>query len=352
MSATLAIRRLDSFFDRALEVFHDAAGHAGGAVVIDYAIAGEPVRVHYGSRALAARLGTALEHLAAPAPGCPLVVHLWGGEMPRGLLQPPPWEDMDYFERGNVRAHQDERYAFIYARRPETFSALDNERRIGIYWARDAAGLPYYERSAPMRPLLQAWFDGRGLFVVHAAAVGGPGGGALISGRTGSGKSTTALTCLRAGLQYAGDDYVLVRAEPRPHAYSLYNSAKLNPEMLDWLPEAAPLVANRETLTIEKALVFLSPAWADRTTVGFPLHAVLLPRPTRETTTAVSRISPEAAYRAVAPDTLFTVLGRGRAVSSMLARLVRAVPCYEVALGTDLTQVAAVIARTVATGPN
>src|SRR5207237_110630 len=60
----------------------------------------------------------------------------------------------------------------------------------------------------------------------HAAAVGNDGRGVLVVGPGRSGKSTTALACLAAGFDYAGDDYVVVSSEP-PHVHSAYCAGKL-----------------------------------------------------------------------------------------------------------------------------
>ncbi len=344
-AATTAASALADYFDQAQCIFEQAADGQGGLVARDYALAGETVRVHYAGAALAAGLGAAMSPRTANGSAPSLSIHAWGGEMPGGQLPPPPWEAVDYFERGNVRGYHDARWTLAYDRRLEVFSAVDHGRRAALYWARDSANLNYRERSTPMRRVLQGWAQQRGMFVAHAAAVGRPEGGVLIAGRTGSGKSTTALACLRSRLGYAGDDCVLIAANPAPRLHSLYHTAKLNTEVLAWLPEAAPLVVNREHLADEKAVLHLRPAWAERVSDGFPLRAIVLPRPTREPQSLVQPLTAEAAYRAIVPDMLFTALGDARVVGQVMGELVRALPCYALALGTDLRTVPAAIER-------
>lgn len=334
---------LDGYFDQAQTVFDQAAAGQGGPAVRDYSLAGHDLRIHYAGAPLAGCLGAAIAPLAASGDAPGLEIYAWGGEMPGGLLPPPPWEAVDYYERGNVRGYQDARWSLVYDRRLEVFSAVDHTRQRAVYWARDSANLNYRERSTPMRRVLQGWAQQRGMFIAHAAAVGRPEGGVLIAGRTGSGKSTTALACLRSRLGYAGDDCVLICPEPAPWLYSLYHTAKLNTEVLAWLPEAAPLVVNRQHLAEEKAVLHLAPAWAHRVSAGFPLRALVLPHPTAATQSAIKPISAEAAYRAVVPDMLFTALGDARVVGQVMGRLVRALPCYSLALGTDLATVPAAI---------
>ena len=135
-------------------------------------------------------------------------------------------------------------------------------------------GLPYFESSAPLRTIFDWWLSGRGLHLTHAAAVGTPDGGCLIGGRSGSGKSTTARACMGTELAYAGDDFVLVGAEPEPYVYNLYNTAKLDPDNLHRFPHLAPYIGNAERLRSEKAYLYLSAKIA----TGFPLRAILVPR--------------------------------------------------------------------------
>ncbi len=341
----VAAPTLDAFFDEALRVYERAA--AGGTVTRDYVLAGRAFRVHYANVALATSLGPALAHLAAPLPvgaSAPFTVYAWGGELPGGHLPPPPWEALPYFERGNVRGYYGERYTMAFDRRPHTFSAVEHARQIGLYWARDAVSLPYYERAAPLRRLLPGWRQPDGLFVAHAAAVGFPQGGALLAGRTGSGKSTTAALCIGSALGFAGDDYMLVEPGAPPRLHALYNTAKLNREVLGWMPGLRPAVANPDRLELEKALVYVAGLWPERIAHSFPLRAILLPHPTAQAATVARPVALEAAYKALLPDTLFSVLGPPRLVTKALSALVRAVPCYELALGTDVAGVPAAIA--------
>jgi hypothetical protein len=51
----------------------------------------------------------------------------------------------------------------------------------------------------------------RALYPLHAAALAGPRGGVLVSGASGTGKSTLALALVAAGLDYLGDDLAFLR---------------------------------------------------------------------------------------------------------------------------------------------
>jgi hypothetical protein len=226
------------------------------------------------------------------------------------------------------------------------FSAVDSRRGIAVYWARDADWVPYLERAAPLRHVVQGWLEPEGLFVAHASAVGYPSGGVLMPGGTGSGKSTTAVLCLRAALGYLGDDFILLCATGLPAAYSVYRTAKLNAKTLAWMPEIMTEVSNPDRLDIEKALVFLraaSPGRPGALASGFPLRAILLPHVVGRLDTKLTPVSPMTALRRILPDTLFTSLGSSVVTARGLQRLVNDLPCYDLALGQDLEQVTAAI---------
>jgi hypothetical protein len=300
------------------------------------------MRLRFAGPALVDAVMPALRHLAARAPAPSLTVLIWDSRSTGVSLRPPPWDALS-FERGNVRGFQDPRFTLVYDRRTRIFSAVDNARGCAVYWLHDAADVPYFERAAPLRHVLQGWLQREGLFVAHAGAVGFSSGGVVLSGRSGCGKSTTAVLCLRSGLGYLGDDFVLISANGEPSAYSLYGSAKLNATTLPWLPDLSAEVSNRDHLDVEKALIFLGGAHQALLLRGIPLRAVLLPRLQDQTDTLLRPVSPRIAFRALAPDTLFRSLGNPELTSRGLHRLVHHLPCYELALGRDLTRIPRVI---------
>lgn len=80
----------------------------------------------------------------------------------------------------------------------------------------------------------------RGWFPLHAAAVAQNGRGVLLTARSDSGKSTTALNLVRQGWSYLSDDTVLLRAEDDSvRAYSFRPDFCVDPEAADLFPELA-----------------------------------------------------------------------------------------------------------------
>jgi hypothetical protein len=333
MSAVAA--RLAPYFDSALEQFASAVRSAARGPDRCLRIAERPLQLLFAGPALGRRILPALAHLPEDTAAPTFTIHLWDSASTGTMLPPPPWDGLAYHERGNTRAFDDERFSLNFDRPTDVFIAVDRERRVAIYWTRDAARIPNFDTAAPLRRLLQAWLRDAGCYVVHAAAIGTRDRGLLLAGRGGSGKSTTAVRALDFALQYAGDDFCLVQREPAPYVHSLYNAAKLNADALARMPALAPAVVNRDRLDREKALIFLHECRPERVTTGFPLHAIVLPHVTGRADTAISAASPLAAYRAIGPDTALRTLGDARGLLAMLKALVHEIPCYDLALGTD-----------------
>jgi DNA polymerase III delta prime subunit len=182
-----------------------------------------------------------------------------------------------------------------------------------VFWTPGAEHVPWYERAAPLRTVLHWSLAGPGTHLVHAAAVAHERAGVLLAGPAGSGKTTTALACLEAGMGYLGDDYVVITGGARPRAYSLYATAKAASETLALLPGlgTARCVIPRVT----------------------PGECVL--RPVRSVD----------ALRALAPSTILQHSHESAGGLAVMSELVRSVPAFELDLGDDIAPVPAVIAE-------
>lgn len=227
-----------------------------------------------------------------------------------------------------------------------TLQAIDMERRIGLYWTAAAMPIASGDRCRPFLPILH-WLlaDGPWQFV-HASAVGYESGGVLLAGKGGSGKSTTALACARAGWRYAGDDFVLVDDAPEPRIDAIYSSARLRPDMTRHFPELARLrVVPNGAGDTDKHDFLLAQAVAMSAFSGFPLRAILVPR-VGAAATALRPASRAEALRALAPSTL-AHLKDVRRVFDKIARLAAAVPCFRLDLGPELDAIPAAIAQAV-----
>lgn len=333
-------------FELMLAGFHRAVGRIGRPIEHHYRFGTHTVRFLFAAPPLVDALAPALAHLRRVGDGpADLTVHLWDSRSTGEPLSPLVGlltERIATYPYQWLTARH-EIIGISNARVPATldhwsgvFSVYDREAATGVYWVDDATALPYFERGAPLRTLLSWWLSDVGYQSVHAAGVGDAEGGVLLTGKGGSGKSSTALRCLQAGMRYLGDDYCMFGVDLPPQAFSMYNTAKLNGTAdLQRQPRFVPLVENPNPPGDEKLVMFLERHFPDQMADGFPIEAVLVPRVTDGDSTTISEISPGATLAALGPTTLLQRPGSAARALRAMGALVRSVPCFELRLGGD-----------------
>jgi hypothetical protein len=294
------------YFERVADAFRSAAGR-NGTRELTYGLGGEGFRMRFAGEALPPLMTPALEHLVCDSFRSGLTVNLWDAPSTGVDLPGPPWNRGDLYGNGAVRGFEEGRYRACVDLAAGLYSLFDAERKEGFVWVRDPAALPLYVVAAPLRVIFHWWMGGHDRQLAHAAAVGTDRGGVLLAGAGGAGKSTAAFACLRSGLRYAGDDYVLIAPRPAPRVTCLYNSGKLEARnMAERFPELLDRVHNADAVEREndKGLVFVHRHW---------------------------------------PDSVFPLPGARAAAIERLGALVRSVPGYYLEIGADLLDVPAVI---------
>jgi len=325
-----------AFFDAVRAAFERIAA-AGAGAQRSYRVAGRHVTLRFADRTLVAAITPALAHLETADPGeASLTVGLWSGA-PGGVALPlPPWAIGDYYGNGEIRGY-DGRIRAAFDIPLGMLTLFDRERRLGLFWLRDASHVPITIVGTPLRGLFQWWAGDDGRQLVHAAAVGTPQGGVLLAGKSGCGKSSTAMLALQNGLQCAGDDFVLVEADSPsgPWVHGLYSSAKLDPLALARrFSELASRTHGRGRAEHEKAILFLHDQWPARVSAGFPVVAIAVPHVANRTETSISPTSAAFALRAMLPS-IFPLPGARQSAFDRLAALARQVRTYALDLGTE-----------------
>jgi hypothetical protein len=249
---------------------------------------------------------------------------------------PPPWVHEQLSYRGEVRGFEGGPISVNFNTEQCLVSLFDHSSRRGVFWIRDAAQLPYWEVSAPFRTLFHWWSQTFGGQIAHAAAVGRDGAGVLLVGRGGRGKSTTAAMCVETGMDYAGDDYVLVTRNPSPTAHSLYHTAKMHSRFQqsaipEWNARVAGYVGPER-----KSLIYIHENMPNQVRRRLDLRAILMPRITTAREARIVRERQSSGVLAAAPSTLFQLPDARRKSLTFFAELARAIPTFTLHLGTDL----------------
>lgn len=185
-----------------------------------------------------------------------------------------------------------------------------------------------HQQCAPLLHILRMFLESRQITLLHAAVIATLKGAALLVGRGGSGKSTTALMALKAGLQYLADDYCALGFIAEPMVYSLFSSAKFHfkdAERLHFLT----MCRNPD---LEKGFAMLKANYAKQLPTASPIKIILLP--TLGGHLGFEPISPQTALLALAPSSLFQLNTKQQALKHM-SHLVQVVPSYRLLLGND-----------------
>jgi hypothetical protein len=345
-----------AFKQAAAEGFRRASA-ASGIIEQYYQIADAIVLLRFAGPALLAPVAPALEHLRLPVPAKPdLTIDLFDST---STQTPPPfllnrfvdlvrmrwWEYLG--NRREINGMNGERIRSVFHLGPDILSVLDQQENHAVYWIENAADIPYYETGYPLTVLLNWWFGKRQRFFVHAACFGSPEGSVLLTGKGGSGKSTTTLACLDSGLCLSGDDYCVIDPE-HLLAYSVYNTIKLkglqDVERFSHLKRCIDnLDRVDDTQDGEKAMLFLQRYFPEQLMPRSKPRAILVPRVADQDHTVITPAAASHVFKAIMPSTLFQLPGNAQDEFRALAKLVRALPCYEMALGRDIAAIPRVI---------
>ena len=324
-----------AFFDQSYERFLRAKGSVGGESRF-YRVGGRIVCLTFAGDSLVPYITPALEHLRVPPKDPDLTLGIWDTRSTGVQMVPPPCAWGGITRQGEVWGFNSRRIRFAFHWSDYSVNLLDHATRTGMYWVPDARVIPSWAQAVPLRTFFHWWLEANGCQILHGAAVGTDDGAVLLTGRSGKGKSTAALSCLRSGMHYFGDDCVIVRLEPEPFVYSLYCAAKLNAEDLSNFPALAGLVRNPEQAGREKQVVFLYPQFERQLAPEMRLRAIVLPQIADRSEASISPAPSWKARRGLTSISELQLPHLGRRAGEFIDRLCATLPAYTLDAGRSL----------------
>ena len=214
-----------------------------------------------------------------------------------------------------------------------TLWLLDAERASATLWIKTFDALPVWEHTSPLRTAARWWSTVQGAAMVHAGAVADDERAVLLVGDSGVGKSTTALSCHRAGLEVLGDDFCLVEpptGSAPATVHAMYRLAKLDENALDLLPHLRAQVIG--TGWRGKKLIDLGHDSVTSRPIVAMCHVVQEPN----SPTAATPLARAQLLRAVAPSTMFQQRLWEHETWNVLASTVRSVRCYRLSVSNPI----------------
>lgn len=283
------------------------------------------------------RLGMAIRHALQANPGNDdIQVIALDGEACGRL--PPVWNLPTYDRRHLERLHVSSNGHRFLHHNPDTtnWTLFDRQQKLALTWTARAALLPDWEDSFPLRSIIH-WASGlESCCLAHAAVVEVDGKAILLTGRGGSGKSTTTIAALSVGLRTCGDDFVMVDPDTQPpSAHTLYDTIKLDDYSLELFAEFRNAVVNPIRAADQKARIHLSDTLPERLIRSAPLVAIVQPVITHDPSPSLEPASNGSVLRALAPTTMFLLRGEETLLAAKLSSLVRKLPAWQLRLSQD-----------------
>lgn len=306
-------------------------------------IGDQVVRMRFAGRQLADVLTPALAHLACGGAGfdesTDLSIDVWESAVAPVTMPQADWlRAVSPLEAFGPRD-------FVYLQ-PDIgmLTLLCGNRALVCF--REAAAIPTWEIAMPFRVTLNAWFQRQGGQIVHGAAVANDRHAVILAGRGGSGKSSTALSCLAApSLRWMGDDLCLLQGDRQPTVCSLYNSLKLWRDNLPRFDDLPLPTRARSSDYWEKPTFFLYPQYQQELARRRPVKAILLPRITGGPHTRIAAATAGDAWRALVPSTATVVIGDQQRSARNMVRFVSRLPAYWLELGDDRERIVRTLER-------
>ncbi len=325
------------FVRTTLDAFRLAHDRASSTSERTYSVGGTSVLVRYAGAALPDAFDRALAPLRTdPVADPALTISCWDQVSSDQPLPAAPFAKEDVLARGRIRGFDGDGVRATYDALHRLLNLYDPDARDAVFVAKDVAQIPPWITRAPFRAIFGWNAIDRGLAVVHTSAVGGSGGCALVTGASGSGKSTTAFACVERGLRIIADDVALVALGPEPRAFACAGVGKIEDDSLVTIDDLGlPVVERRNGQTMLDLSSVLTPS--------APVRVIVAARVGGGERCQVTRLSSAASFRALAGHSVVEALtGDARALTA-LRELATRVPAVRVDVGTDLDDVAATI---------
>src|SRR5690242_1913074 len=225
--------RIESFFQKFKDCYQKI-GSKEESRTVNFRIGDELAIIHFSNDNIKARMSRSLAPLIERDSGLKPALNIFCFEGNLASMSFHfPWTAFDFGVQGLINGFNTKRFQCIYQHGSGAILFFDNQNKEGIYYIENYFNIPYWEVSFPFRTIFHWWTRDTSYQLLHAGGIGFPASSMIISGKSGSGKSSTCLSSLHfPDLLIAGDDYVLVDTK-NCILYSLYQCAKVEWNNLD-----------------------------------------------------------------------------------------------------------------------
>ena len=234
------------------------------------------VRLH--SQTLVKPFLSAIDHLRIEPSKAEYVIDVWDCKNSQLTFPPFDYGIDDVKLRGEIPQYSGDGIEFAYFAHARMVHVLNENTKHGIVALMNADALPKFELACPFRAIFSWVLRNNRMSIIHAAALAdSTGNTCLIMGKGGAGKSTTAISCYLAGMQYIGDDLCAIGIrDSKVYIFSIYSSGKTYRSEWQYMPELSTLATHHVDKDFDKEVYFFSNA-PERTSRSGPLKTIFIP---------------------------------------------------------------------------
>ncbi len=245
-----------------------------------------------------------------------------------------PFQKEDYQRQGLLEGYNDTNFFTAFQHGADTYSFYDQAKNLGHYLVRDASLLPFWELSAPFRNIIHWWTKETDYQVIHAAHLDFDGVGILLSGKGGSGKSSTTLGSVLQGKKTLGEDYILVDTK-NAFGYSLYRTGKLGHEAMKRFPELDHSLETVGQINEDKMAFFLDDQIEDSMLTYGKLKYHFIPSINFSSSTQIESTASAEGFKQMAPSTIFQLPRLQESNFRKCGNLCKSLETYRILLGNE-----------------
>ncbi len=328
-------------FSQLQNTFEAAAlAHTTGQRQLDITCAGHTIRLSIVGTKLARQLASSFGHLITTDRVDPeLTIQAWdaaesGVQLMANSDAPSQLNDFDIL----FRTSTDDRY--FSEQRDTSLSWFDSESSQAASYIASADAQYPDQIGRPFQKIITAWLQEQGVQSIHAGLVGVEDTGMLFVGNAGVGKTTSTISCLRAGMNYLGDDIIGLQTHSNGfEGHSLFATCLVAADHLKRFPTLQEHSLPTTQSTTEKTVVFLNEAFHQQIQRSISIKAILLPNIVNRAKTTYRPASKSEALFALAPTSVMFLPRPDQASFNRLSEMVQQIPAYWLDLGHEINRI-------------
>jgi hypothetical protein len=241
--------------------------------------------------------------------------------------------------RGDIEDFSTYQHQIAYLIHSKLICAIDHINKIGIVIAQDSKLIPKFISASPLKEIFNWIMLRNQCSLIHAAAVGNQDGAVLLVGKSGSGKSVTAIRCLFYGFDFYGDDIVGISNKKKPLIHSIFSTAKIFNKDIAKITGLKKYYNLSNLKPNEKEVFFLSEYFKEQLPIKMSIKAILHVIQSDDT----ASITPASVANIlnVVGSTSVTIFPYSHQTYTIqLMSLFKSVPCFNFELGNQTDQIA------------